>query len=196
MIINKIHFMSVNKNILSFLKGKAISQLELAKKLQTSHQGLNRILNSEDLKVSQLIEITKALDLPTHFFFDDYKEESNNNNEADKKRIAELEEILKDKKAWIKTMHEMVLNDKLESIEWNIEAGYIKEKEGKELMATLLKKYESDPQSFFNDYYYFEFEAFLALMQLELDQDKNDILDGKISILNEKRKYKKKHKGL
>lgn len=89
--------MSINKKILDFIKMKGIAQADLAKKMKIAPSNLNRILNSDDLKISQLVEISKILKVnPTHFF---EGESSLNNKELEsyKNRITELEKIIKDK---------------------------------------------------------------------------------------------------
>ncbi|MES2396227.1 MAG: helix-turn-helix transcriptional regulator [Bacteroidota bacterium] len=90
--------MDVNKKILEYLKKERISQSELADKTGITQQNLNRLLNAENIKVSQMLEITKALMLPSTYFIDGKVQASNDEIEWRNKRIAELEEMLKDKK--------------------------------------------------------------------------------------------------
>lgn len=96
--------MNVGKKILEYLRMKDISQSYLAEKLKIKQQSISRLLNSNDIKLSQLIEITKALELPVTYFFDG-KEHNGANEEIEgyKKRIAELEEMLGDKRQIIAT---------------------------------------------------------------------------------------------
>ncbi|MDF2447506.1 MAG: Cro/C1-type DNA-binding domain [Bacteroidota bacterium] len=91
--------MSINKAILKYLDEKGISHSVLVRKTGISKQNLSRILGSDDLKISQLNEICKALNLPVTYFFgvneiDDHAKLT--------QRISELEEMLKDKKFRIK----------------------------------------------------------------------------------------------
>lgn len=103
-IVNKLFFtvkyrgMDVNKKILEYLKKERISQSELADKTGITQQNLNRLLNAENIKVSQMLEITKALMLPSTYFIDGKGQVSKEEIEKKNKRIAELEEMLKDKK--------------------------------------------------------------------------------------------------
>lgn len=90
--------MSVNKKILEYLKTERISQSELATKTGIIQQNLNRMLNSKDMKVSQLLDITKALGLPLTYFIDSKAQVSNDEIEKKDKRIAELEKILDEKR--------------------------------------------------------------------------------------------------
>ena len=87
--------MSINKKIVKYLEEKGISHSVLVKKTGISKQNLSRILGaSDDLKVSQLLDICKALNLPPTYFFDVVE----NQNANLIKRIEELEEIIEDKK--------------------------------------------------------------------------------------------------
>jgi transcriptional regulator with XRE-family HTH domain len=90
--------MAVNKKIHTYIKEQGISQAELAKRTGIAQQNLNRLLAADDIKVSQLIDITKALELPVTYFFDGKEHISNEEIQGDKKRIAELEEMLGDKR--------------------------------------------------------------------------------------------------
>lgn len=70
--------MSINKKILKYLEEKGINHSVLVKKTGISKQNLSRILgSSDDLKVSQLVEICKALDVPNTFFFEGKENDSN-----------------------------------------------------------------------------------------------------------------------
>ncbi|MDO9186766.1 MAG: helix-turn-helix transcriptional regulator [Bacteroidia bacterium] len=89
--------MDVNKKILEYLKKERISQSELADKTGITQQNLNRLLNAENIKVSQMLEITKALELPSTYFIDGKVQAKNDEIEWRNKRIEELEEMLRDK---------------------------------------------------------------------------------------------------
>jgi len=62
--------MSVNKRLIEYIRVKGVSQSEIAKKLNIAQPNLNRILNSDDLKVSQLIELCTVLEVSPTYFFD------------------------------------------------------------------------------------------------------------------------------
>ncbi len=85
--------MSITEKVKEYMRLKNIPHTTLAEKLNTSNQNISRILNSDDLKVSTLEKIAKALDLPIKYFFDD-----------DLKEVIELEEI----KAQLNTLQEKV----------------------------------------------------------------------------------------
>ncbi len=82
---------SVNKKIIDYIRENKISQSDIAKKTGIAQSNLNRLLNSDDLRVSHLIQITKALELPVTYFFDGKEHISNEEIEGYKKRINELE---------------------------------------------------------------------------------------------------------
>ena len=86
--------MTINQKILDFIKSNRISQAGLAKELKYDRSNLNRILSSDDLKVSQLEDICKALKIPVSYFFDGI---STKEIEDYKKQIFELETRLEDK---------------------------------------------------------------------------------------------------
>ncbi|MCW3076944.1 MAG: hypothetical protein JWO32_1553 [Bacteroidetes bacterium] len=90
--------MSVNKKIIDLLRVLNIPQAALAEKLGMAQSNLNRLLNSEDLKVSQLIEISKSLNVSPSHFFDGSETINKNELDACKKRVEELEEMLSDKR--------------------------------------------------------------------------------------------------
>lgn len=92
---------SINKAISDYLKKMNISQYELANKTGISQPNINRLLNSSDIKVSQLFKITKALELPVTYFFDGKEHINNEKIEGYKKRIEVLEESLRDKRSII-----------------------------------------------------------------------------------------------
>lgn len=60
--------MSVNKKIAEYLRIKGVSQKEFAEMLNTNQPNLSRILNSDDMKVSQLEEMAKLLDVSPGYF--------------------------------------------------------------------------------------------------------------------------------
>lgn len=84
--------MSVTKKILEYIKQKNLTQTELSARTLISQQNLNRILNSNEIKVSTLIKISKALNVPPSFFFDGKEHLDNTEIEAYKKQIRSLEE--------------------------------------------------------------------------------------------------------
>lgn len=64
--------MTVNQRILNYIDEKGIKSVDLAKKLDMSKQNLSRILNADDMKVSQLLSISKILEVsPTTFLSDE-----------------------------------------------------------------------------------------------------------------------------
>ncbi len=85
---------SVNKRILEYIRSNDISLSDVAKKIGVAQSSLSRTLSSDDLKISQLVEITKALELPVTYFFDGKEHISNEEIEGYKKRIEELEYIV------------------------------------------------------------------------------------------------------
>lgn len=114
--------MNVNNKVLAYLESKGIGQTGLAKKMGMSKQNLFRLLNSDDIKISQLVEITKALEVSFTYFFDGTENISNDEVERYKKRIVELEEMLGDKRRIIAEIekHEVdnvkkLLNDIIEN---------------------------------------------------------------------------------
>lgn len=90
--------MDVNKIIREYLKSKGVSQFELAKLTGISQPNIHRLLNANDIKISQLSKITKALKLPITYFFDGKEHVANEEIDGYNKRIAELEEMLGDKR--------------------------------------------------------------------------------------------------
>lgn len=86
--------MNVNNKILVYLESKGIGQTGLAKKMGISKQNLFRLLNSDDIKISQLLQITKVLEVPFTYFFDGKENVSNDEKEKDKKRIEDLEYLV------------------------------------------------------------------------------------------------------
>lgn len=62
--------MGVNSKIQDYIEFKGLKSVEIAKRMGISKQNLSRILNSDDLKVSQLIEISKHLGVVPTYFFD------------------------------------------------------------------------------------------------------------------------------
>lgn len=90
--------MDVNKKIRDYVKNKGVSQFELAKLTGISQPNIHRLLNANDIKISQLSKITKALKLPITYFFDGKENVANEEIDAYKKRIGELEEMLGDKR--------------------------------------------------------------------------------------------------
>ncbi len=86
--------MSVNKQILEYLRSKGVSQANLAEKMGVAQSNLNRLLNSDDIKVSQLIEICKVLNLNPGYFFNGNETINNQDVENYKKRIKELEYLV------------------------------------------------------------------------------------------------------
>lgn len=86
--------MSINKKILNYIKENGIIQSDLCKKLGYTQANLSRILNSDDIKVSQLEKICEALNINVGYFFG----AEENQNSILLKRISELEEMLEDKK--------------------------------------------------------------------------------------------------
>lgn len=85
---------SVNKKIIDYIRENKISQSDVAKKAGIAQSNLNRLLNSDDLRVSHLIQITKALDLPVSYFFDGTEHISNTEIENYKKKIEDLEYLI------------------------------------------------------------------------------------------------------
>jgi transcriptional regulator with XRE-family HTH domain len=86
--------MSVNKKIKEYIKEIGVSQFELAKKTGISQPNLNRLLTADDIKISQLVELTKALGLPVTYFFDGKEHVSNDEIDGYKKRIEELQYLV------------------------------------------------------------------------------------------------------
>ena len=86
--------MSINNKILKYLQDKKISQVELAKRTNILPQNLNRLLNADDIKLSQLIAITKALDLPLTYFFEGNENVSTEKKQEFKKSNTELQHKL------------------------------------------------------------------------------------------------------
>jgi DNA-binding Xre family transcriptional regulator len=101
--------MEINKKILKYLEDKGINHSVLVKKTGISKQNLSRILSSDDIKFSQLIEITKALDLPLTFFIDGKDKVSNEEIENYKERISELEEELVERRKWTKALERHII---------------------------------------------------------------------------------------
>ncbi|HXB40549.1 MAG TPA: helix-turn-helix domain-containing protein [Bacteroidia bacterium] len=107
--------MEVNKRIVKYLEDRGINNSVLAKKAGLSKQNLSRVLSSNDIKLSQLLSITKALELPLTYFFDG-NENVTNEIESYKQKIIELENSLKDKTQLL-TIHKRALNTTIEDIE-------------------------------------------------------------------------------
>jgi MoaA/NifB/PqqE/SkfB family radical SAM enzyme len=59
----------INKAILKYLLDNGITITHLAKKLNLPNQNLGRILNHNDIKISQVFKISKALGLNEYHFF-------------------------------------------------------------------------------------------------------------------------------
>ena len=101
--------MDVNKKILKYLEDKGINHSVLVKKTGISKQNLSRILSSDDIKYSQLAQITTALDLPLTYFIDGKEKISNEEIEGYKETIADLKEDIADKKEQIKGHKHLIL---------------------------------------------------------------------------------------
>ena len=115
MTIHIFKQMEVNKRIVKYLEDRGINNSVLAKKAGLSKQNLSRVLSSNDIKLSQLLSITKALELPLTYFFDG-NENVTNEIESYKQKIIELENSLKDKTQLL-TIHKRALNTTIEDIE-------------------------------------------------------------------------------
>lgn len=85
---------NLNEKIVKYLDEKSISQTKLAKLTGISQQNLNRVLNSDDIKVSQLHIITKALKLPITYFFDGKENVTNEEIQGYKEKIQLLEDLI------------------------------------------------------------------------------------------------------
>lgn len=94
LISKELQMASVNKKLSDYIRENNISQSEVAKKTGIAQSNLNRLLNSDDLRISHLIQITKALGLPPSYFFDGKEHISNEEIEGYKKRIDELEYLV------------------------------------------------------------------------------------------------------
>jgi transcriptional regulator with XRE-family HTH domain len=70
--------LTVNKKILDYIKIKGLSQSEIANKMNIAQSSLNRTLNSDDLKISQLIALCKAIEVSPNYFFDGTETIDNN----------------------------------------------------------------------------------------------------------------------
>jgi len=86
--------MDINTNIVAYMAKHKVSQNDLAQKLGYTQANLSRILNADDIKVSQLNKICEALNVPPYIFFDNVPNISNEEIEKDKKRVVELEDFL------------------------------------------------------------------------------------------------------
>lgn len=65
--------LSVNNRIFKFLCENQITQAELAKRTGIQKPNINRIIYNDDLRVSHLVAISKALGVPDHYFLYDQK---------------------------------------------------------------------------------------------------------------------------
>ena len=102
--------------ILELLKNKSITQTELAKRTGISQQNLNRLLNASDIKVSQLIEISKALGVAPTYFFDGSESITNAEIESYKNEIINLKTLVNlnkraDLERFLQTVYEILEND-------------------------------------------------------------------------------------
>lgn len=95
---------SINKKIRDYIDSKGIKQTDIANSLKIHQSSLSRTLNSDDLKVSQLIKISKVLMVGPTYFFDGSEIIDKNDLEICKKRIQELEESIHDKRLIIKNL--------------------------------------------------------------------------------------------
>lgn len=107
--------MSVNKKILNYIKENGIIQSELCKKLGYTQANLSRILNSDDIKVSQLEKICEALEVPILKFFDGAEiysvsavENLKQELEVLKKQVKHYSELYEDGKGETKNLIKMV----------------------------------------------------------------------------------------
>lgn len=62
--------MTINKKIQAYIENKGFKLIDISKKIGISKQNFSRILNSDDLKVSQLLELCKVLEVNPSYFFD------------------------------------------------------------------------------------------------------------------------------
>lgn len=89
--------MIINKKIQTYIENKGLKLVDISKKMGISKQNFSRILNSDDLKLSQLIDLCKILNVNPSYFFDGSESINNAEIEGYKKRISELEEIISNK---------------------------------------------------------------------------------------------------
>ena len=86
--------MTINNKIQNYIEKKGFKLVDISKKMGISKQNFSRILNSDDLKLSQLIELCKVLEVNPTYFFDGSETINNEEIEGYKKRIEELEFIV------------------------------------------------------------------------------------------------------
>ena len=86
--------MSINKKIQVYIENKGLKLVDISKKIGISKQNFSRILKSDDLKVSQLIELCTVLEVSPTYFFDGTETINSEEIEGYKKRIAELEILI------------------------------------------------------------------------------------------------------
>lgn len=99
---------NINARILAFLSANGLSITYLSKKTGISKQNLTRILNSSDIKISQLFLITKAIDKPITFFFTGNEYVSDSEYSSLLCRLKDLEEILNDKRIIIDNLRKQI----------------------------------------------------------------------------------------
>jgi DNA-binding Xre family transcriptional regulator len=83
--------MNINEFISAYIDSKGVKRTTIAKSLGITKQNLNRILNAPDLKVSQLLEICKVLDVDPGFFLSETNSKKNSEIEKYKGKIEALE---------------------------------------------------------------------------------------------------------
>lgn len=86
--------MSINKKIQVYIENKGLKLVDISKKIGISKQNFSRILKSDDLKVSQLIELCAVLEVSPTYFFDGTETINSEEIEGYKKRITELEILI------------------------------------------------------------------------------------------------------
>jgi transcriptional regulator with XRE-family HTH domain len=106
--------MSVNKKIAEHLRIKGISQSEFAERLNTNQPNLSRILKADDMKVSQLIEMSKLLNVSPAYFIDGVEIVGNEELEMLKQENKTLKNYSNLISEHIKTLIDAFYNTKIE----------------------------------------------------------------------------------
>ena len=97
--------MTINNKIQTYIENKGLKLVDISKKMGISKQNFNRILHSDDLKISQLIELCKILEVSPTYFFDGSETLSNSEIEGYKKEIETLKQENKSEEIRFKHFH-------------------------------------------------------------------------------------------
>ncbi|MBL7909528.1 MAG: helix-turn-helix transcriptional regulator [Bacteroidia bacterium] len=108
---------NINTNIKKYIKEHGINITALARNTGFSKQNLIRILNSDDIKVSQVYKISEALDKDKKYFFNIKSEEEKKEIEALYSQVKENNERLK--KLIVSAVYQSYYNESLHIYESN-----------------------------------------------------------------------------